>query len=75
MAPVPDLLNVATPTRPIITIPITLMDMGMVKMSKKGVPQGGVMGGSMGSTSGTKRDADAKSAPSILLQIHPMLVP
>ena len=76
MAPVPDLSNVATPTRPIITIPITLyMDMGMVMMPKKGVPQGGVMGGSMGSTSRTKRDADAKSAPSTLLQIHPMLVP
>src|SRR5215208_7246011 len=59
VAPFPDLLNVATPTKAIITIPITLMDMGMVKMSKKGVPQGGVMGGSMGSTSATKRDANA----------------
>jgi hypothetical protein len=33
------------------------------------------MGGSMGSTSATKCDADAKSAPSTLLQIHPLLLP
>ena len=39
MAPVPDLSNVATPTRPIITIPITLyMDMGMVMIREKGGP-------------------------------------
>jgi hypothetical protein len=29
--------------------------------------------GSRGSTRPTKRDADAKSAPSTLLQIHPLL--
>ncbi len=51
------------------------MDMGMVMMPKKGLPRNAAMGGSMGSTSATKRDADAKSAPSTLLQIHPMLVP
>ena len=40
VAPVPDLSNVATPTRAIITIPITLyMDMGMVMMPKEGVPR------------------------------------
>ena len=38
MAPVRDLSNVATPTKAIITIPITLMDMGMVMMPKKGGP-------------------------------------
>ncbi len=31
--------------------------------------------GSKGSVSTTKRDADAKSAPSTLLQIHPLLLP
>ena len=76
MAPVPDLLNVATTTKAIITIPITLyMDMGMVMIGEKGVPRDGAMGGSIESTSATKRDANAKSAPSTLLQIHPMLVP
>jgi hypothetical protein len=40
VAPVPDLSNVATPTKAIITIPITLyIDMGMVMMSKKGGPE------------------------------------
>jgi hypothetical protein len=49
VAPVPDLLNVATPTKAIITIPITLyMDMGMVMIGEKGVPRDGAMGGSMG---------------------------
>ena len=51
------------------------MDMGMVMIREKGIPRDAAIGGSMGSTSGTKRDADAKSAPSTLLQIHPMLVP
>jgi hypothetical protein len=55
VAPVPGLSNVATPTRPIITIPITLyMDMGMVMIREKGVPRDGAMGGSIGSTSATK---------------------
>jgi hypothetical protein len=55
VAPVPDLLNVATPTKAIITIPITLyMDMGMVMIGEKGVPRDAAMGGSMGSTSATK---------------------
>jgi hypothetical protein len=48
VAPVPDLLNVATPTKA-ITIPITLyMDMGMVMIREKGVPRDAAMGGSMG---------------------------
>ena len=46
--------------------------MGMVMMPKEGVPRDGAMGGSMGSTSATKGDADAKFAPSTLLQIHPL---
>jgi hypothetical protein len=55
VAPVPDLLNVATPTKAIITIPITLyMDMGMVMIGEKGVPRDGAMGGSIESTSATK---------------------
>ena len=49
VAPFPDLLNVATPTKAIITIPITLyMDMGMVLIREKGVPRDAAMGGSMG---------------------------
>jgi hypothetical protein len=55
VAPVPHLSNVATPTKAIITIPITLyMDVGMVMMPKMGVRRDGAMGGSMGSTSATK---------------------
>ena len=55
VAPVPDLSNVATLTRPIITIPITLyMDMGMVMIREKGVPRYGAMGGSIGSTRPSK---------------------
>ena len=54
VAPFPDLLNVATPTKA-ITIPITLyMDMGMVMIGEKGVPRDSAMGGSMWSTSATK---------------------
>ncbi len=34
MAPFPNLSNVATPTKPIITIPITLYGYGMVMMPK-----------------------------------------
>jgi hypothetical protein len=51
------------------------MDMGMVMMPKKGVPRDGAMGGSVGSPKATKGDADASSAPSTLLQIHPLLLP
>jgi hypothetical protein len=40
VAPVRGLSNVATPTKAIITIPITLyMDMGMVMIGEKGVPR------------------------------------
>jgi hypothetical protein len=40
VAPFPDVSNVATPTKAIITIPITLyMDMGMVMIREKGVPR------------------------------------
>jgi hypothetical protein len=35
------------------------MDMAMVMIREKGVPRGGVMGGSMGSTSATKPVAAA----------------
>ena len=49
VAPVRGLSNVATPTKAIITIPITLyMDMGMVMIGEKGVPRDAAMGGSMG---------------------------
>jgi hypothetical protein len=55
VAPVRGLSNVATPTKAIITIPITLyMDMGMVMIGEKGVPRDGAMGGSIESTSATK---------------------
>ena len=55
VAPFPDLSNVATPTKAIITIPITLyMDMGMVMIREKGVPRDAAMGGSMASASATK---------------------
>jgi hypothetical protein len=60
VAPVPDLSNVATPTKAIITIPITLyMDMAMVMIGEKGLPRDGAMGGSIGSTSATKPAAVA----------------
>ena len=39
VAPVPDLSNVATPTKTIITIATSNIDMGMVMMPKKGVPR------------------------------------
>ena len=54
MAPVSGLSNVATPTRPIITIPITLYGYGNGDDAEEGIPRGGVMGGSMASTSATK---------------------
>jgi len=46
----------------------------MVMMPKMEVPRDGAMDGSMGTTSATKGDADAKAAPSTLLQIHPLLL-
>ena len=55
VAPFPGLSNVATPTKAIITIPITLyMDMGMVMIREKGVPRDGAMGGSIRTTRPTK---------------------
>jgi hypothetical protein len=60
VAPVSGLSNVATPTRPIITIPITLYRYGNGDDAEDGVPRDGAMGGSMGSTSATKSDADVK---------------
>jgi hypothetical protein len=55
VAPFPDLLNVATPTKAILTIATSIhIDMGMVMMPKKGVPRDGAMGGSMWSTRPTK---------------------
>ena len=43
VAPVPDLSNVATPTKSIITIPITLYGYGNGDDAEEGVPRGGVM--------------------------------
>ena len=39
VAPVPALSNVVTPTKTIITIATSNIDMGMVMMPKKGVPR------------------------------------
>jgi hypothetical protein len=59
VAPVPGLSNVATPTKAIITIPISIYRViGMVMMPKMAVPRDAAMGGSMWSTSATKCDAD-----------------
>ena len=54
VAPFPDLSNVATPTKAIITIPITLYGYGNGDDAEEGLPRDGAMGGSMGSTSVTK---------------------
>ena len=54
VAPVPGLSNVATPTKAIITIPITLYGSGDGDDAEEGLPRDGAMGGSMGSTSATK---------------------
>jgi hypothetical protein len=54
LAPVPGLSNVATPTRAIITIPITLYGYGNGDDAEEGLPRDGAMGGSMGSTRPTK---------------------
>ena len=54
LAPVPGLSNVATPTKAIITIPITLYGYGNGDDAEERVPGDGAMGGGMGSTSATK---------------------
>jgi hypothetical protein len=54
VAPFPGLSSVATPTKAIITIPITLYGYGNGDDAKEGGPREGAMGGSMGSTSATK---------------------
>jgi hypothetical protein len=54
VAPVPGLSNVATPTKAIITIPITLYGCGNGDDAEEGLPTDGAIGGSMGSTSATK---------------------
>ena len=60
VAPVRGLSNVATPTKAIITIPITLYGYGNGDDAEDGGPEGRAMGGSMGSTSATKSDAGVK---------------
>ena len=47
VAPVPDLSNVATPTKAIITIPITLYGYGNGDDAEEGDPEGCAMGWSM----------------------------
>jgi hypothetical protein len=55
VAPFPGLSNVATPTKAIITIPITLYGYGNGDdAEERGLPGDGAMGGGMGSTSATK---------------------
>ena len=54
VAHVPGMSNVATPTKAIITIPITLYGYGNGDDAEDGVPRDGAMGASMGSTSSTK---------------------
>jgi hypothetical protein len=54
VASFPGLSNVATPTKAIITIPITLYGYGNGDDAEDGVPRDGAMGGIMGSTSSTK---------------------
>ncbi len=54
VAPFPNLLNVVTPTKAIITIPITLYGYGNGDDAEEGGPEGCAMGGSMGSASATK---------------------
>jgi hypothetical protein len=43
VAPIPGLSNVASPTKAIITIPITLYGYGNGDDAEEGVPRGGVM--------------------------------
>jgi hypothetical protein len=54
VAPVPDLSNVASPTKAIITIPITLYGCGNGDDAEEGLPRDGAMGGSMVSVSATR---------------------
>ena len=60
VAPFPGLSNVASPTRAIITIPITLYGCGNGDDAEEGGPEGCAMGGSMGSTRPSKSDAGVK---------------
>jgi hypothetical protein len=59
LAPLPHSSNVATPTKAIITIPITLYGYGNGDDAEEGVPRDGAMGGNLGSTSATKSVAVA----------------
>jgi hypothetical protein len=59
VAPVPGLSNVATPTKAIITIPITLYGYGNGDDAEEGLSTDSAMGGSMGSTSASKPAAIA----------------
>jgi hypothetical protein len=54
VAPVPGLSNVATPTKDIITIPITLYGYGNGDDAEGGLPRDVAIGGSMVSVSATK---------------------
>jgi hypothetical protein len=54
VAPVPGLLNVATPTKAIITIATSICRYGNGDDAEEGVPRNAAIGGSMGSTSATK---------------------
>ena len=54
VAPAPGLSNVATPTKPIITIPITLYGYGNGDDAEVGGPEECAMGWSMVSVSATK---------------------
>jgi hypothetical protein len=54
VTPFPDLLNVATPTKAIITIPITLYGYGNGDDAEEGSSEGRAIGGSIGSTRPTK---------------------
>jgi hypothetical protein len=74
VAPVSGLSNVYTCEDPSSPSQSLYMDMGMVMIREKGGPRDGAMGGSIVSVSATKSDADAKSAPATLLQIHPLLL-
>ena len=49
----PNSSNVATPTKPIITIPTSIYGYGNGDDAEEGVPRERAMGGSMGSTSAT----------------------
>jgi hypothetical protein len=54
VAPVPVLSKVASPTKAIITIAITLYGYGNGDDAEEGVPRDGATGGSIGRTSATK---------------------